>query len=76
MGFAGLPRASGASLSDTFAGLEAAIVRHIEAALRATHGRIEGPRGAAVLLGVNPNTLRSRMRRMGIERKRFREREA
>jgi hypothetical protein len=29
-----------------------------------------------VLLGVNPNTLRSRMRRMGIERKRFREREA
>jgi DNA-binding NtrC family response regulator len=76
MGFAGLPRASGASLSDTFAGLEAAIVRHIEAALRATRGRIEGPRGAAALLGVNPNTLRSRMRRMGIERKRFREREA
>lgn len=74
MGFAGLPRVAGASAADTFASLEAGIVRHIEAALRATHGRVDGPRGAAALLGVNPNTLRSRMRRMGIDWKRFRAR--
>jgi transcriptional regulator with GAF, ATPase, and Fis domain len=72
MGFAGLPRPTGASPADTFASLEAGIARHIEAALRGTHGRIEGPRGAAALLGVNPNTLRSRMRRMGIDWRQFR----
>jgi len=76
MGFAGLPRAAGPSAADTFASLEAGIARHIEAALRATHGRIEGPRGAAALLGINPNTLRSRMRRMGIDWRRFRARGA
>jgi transcriptional regulator with GAF, ATPase, and Fis domain len=42
-------------------------------ALRQTHGRIEGPFGAAKQLGVNPHTLRSRMRRLGIEWSQFRE---
>lgn len=45
----------------------------IEAALRRARGRIEGPFGAAKILGVNPHTLRSRMRRAGIEWGRFRE---
>jgi hydrogenase-4 transcriptional activator len=71
MGFAGLPRGA-----DTFAHLEAGIARHIEAALRATRGRIEGPRGAAALLGINPNTLRSKMRRMEIDWRSFRGRSA
>ena len=31
--------------------------------------RIEGPAGAAASLGLHPNTLRSRMRRLGIQRK-------
>lgn len=39
----------------------------IEAVLKRTLGRIEGPFGAAAALGVNPHTLRSRMRRLGIE---------
>ncbi len=38
----------------------------VEAALRRCRGRIEGPFGAAAALGVNPHTLRSRMRKMGI----------
>jgi hydrogenase-4 transcriptional activator len=45
---------------------------HIEQALRATLGRIEGPFGAAKLLGINPHTLRARMRKLGIEWSRFR----
>lgn len=40
--------------------------RHIERVLRATHGQIYGPRGAADLLEINPNTLRSRMKKLGL----------
>jgi transcriptional regulator with GAF, ATPase, and Fis domain len=29
---------------------------------------IEGPRGAATALDLNPNTLRSRMKKLGIRR--------
>jgi len=49
--------------------------RAIEAALTETMGRIEGPFGAAKRLGINPHTLRSRMRRLAIDWKRFRNRE-
>ncbi len=52
--------------------LEQAMVGHIERALQATHGRVEGPKGAAALLDLNPNTLRSRMRRLGVDARRFR----
>ena len=52
--------------------LDAAIAHHIEAALARTHGRIEGTRGAAALLAVNAQTLRSKMRRLGIRWQRFR----
>ncbi len=31
---------------------------HIQSALNATRGRVEGPYGAAKLLGINPHTLR------------------
>jgi transcriptional regulator with GAF, ATPase, and Fis domain len=47
--------------------LDAAVAAHIEQALVATHGRIEGPFGAARLLRVNPHTLRARMRKLGID---------
>jgi transcriptional regulator with GAF, ATPase, and Fis domain len=47
--------------------------RHIEAALRRSHGRVEGPFGAARLLEINPHTLRSKMRKLGIEAVRYRE---
>jgi transcriptional regulator with GAF, ATPase, and Fis domain len=49
-----------------------AMARHIERALALTHGRIEGPRGAAVVLRINPHTLRARMRRLGVDWRRFR----
>ena len=29
---------------------------------------IDGPKGAAILLGLHPNTLRSRLKKLGIER--------
>jgi transcriptional regulator with GAF, ATPase, and Fis domain len=53
--------------------LDQAMRGHIEAALAATGGRIEGRHGAARVLGINPHTLRARMRKLGIEWGRFRE---
>ena len=41
---------------------------HIVATLERTHWRLEGENGAAALLGMNPSTLRSRMRKHGIRR--------
>jgi transcriptional regulator with GAF, ATPase, and Fis domain len=52
--------------------LDAAMVRHIESALRRTRGRIEGKGGAAELLAINPHTLRARMRKLGINWRCFR----
>jgi transcriptional regulator with GAF, ATPase, and Fis domain len=43
------------------------MVRHIKKALKACKGKIYGPDGAARLLDINPNTLRSRMRKFGIK---------
>ena len=36
--------------------------------LQDTQWRIEGQHGAALLLGLNPSTLRARMRKFGIRR--------
>jgi transcriptional regulator with GAF, ATPase, and Fis domain len=55
-----------------FSTLDQAMARHIEAALERSRGRIEGTRGAAELLGINPHTLRARMRRLEIDWQRFR----
>lgn len=52
--------------------LDVAMARHIERALAACQGRIEGKRGAAALLGINPHTLRARMRKLGVDWTRFR----
>ena len=46
--------------------LDEVICRHIRYVLAETNGRIEGRDGAAQLLGVNPGTLRHRMRKLGI----------
>ena len=40
--------------------------RHILGVLKATNGVVEGARGAATILGLHPNTLRSRMKKLGI----------
>ena len=42
--------------------------KHILEVLNQTGWRIEGPRGAAVVLGLNPSTLRSRMQKLGIQK--------
>ena len=42
--------------------------RHIVAVLKQSAWRIEGPGGAARLLNLNPSTLRSRMKKLGIQR--------
>jgi transcriptional regulator with GAF, ATPase, and Fis domain len=52
--------------------LDEATRRHIAAALDKTHGRIEGRRGAAALLAINPHTLRARMRKLGLDWTAFR----
>jgi len=41
---------------------------HILQTLANTGWRIEGPRGAAKLLGINPSTLRTRMVKLGIQK--------
>src|SRR5207253_1775448 len=47
--------------------LDTVIKRHIEAALRHTHGRVQGRHGAARLLRINPHTLRARMRKLHVD---------
>ena len=42
--------------------------RHIEAVLTQTNWMIEGERGAAKILNLNPSTLRSRMKNLGLKR--------
>ena len=41
---------------------------HVLAILRRTRWVIEGPRGAAAVLGLHPNTLRSRLKKLGLAR--------
>jgi DNA-binding NtrC family response regulator len=48
--------------------MEEAERKHIESALASTRWMLEGPQGAAAMLGLNPSTLRSRMKRLGIQR--------
>jgi formate hydrogenlyase transcriptional activator len=57
------PAASGLA-----AALEEIERAHIVAALERADGVIEGPRGAAKILEMHPNTLRSRMEKLGIRR--------
>ena len=39
---------------------------HIQRVLQITKGVVHGPDGAAAMLGVNPSTLRSKMKKLGI----------
>ena len=48
--------------------LEALERDHISTILHETNWIIEGPRGAAKILGLHPNTLRNRLKKLGIER--------
>ncbi len=47
--------------------LDEMTARHIRKVLSITGGKINGKDGAAALLGINPNTLRNRMIKLGID---------
>ena len=61
-----VPSAAPAVVEDDVLELDAVTARHITRVLAMTGGKIHGPGGAGELLGVNPNTLRYRMRKLGI----------
>ena len=46
---------------------------HIMSVLTQTHGVVEGPRGAAKILGLHPNTLRHRIQKLGLKRSTYHE---
>jgi len=71
----GAPRAARKSHDDdAFPTLDEAMRQHISAALARTHGRIDGPHGAARILDINPHTLRARMRKLGVDWSQFKAR--
>ncbi len=51
---------------ETVAGLDEIIKSYIEKTIARTGGQVNGKDGAAAMLGVNPNTLRHRMKKLGI----------
>ncbi len=46
--------------------LDDVVKSYIEKVLAAADGRVNGENGAAAMLGINPNTLRHRMKKLGI----------
>ena len=54
------------SKEEAFLELDDMMALHIQRALTKTNGKIHGPKGAAKLLGINPSTLRSRIKKLGI----------
>jgi formate hydrogenlyase transcriptional activator len=60
--------APAASAPAALGSLEEVERNHILAALEESGGMVEGPRGAAGILKLHPNTLRSRMLKLGIKR--------
>jgi transcriptional regulator with GAF, ATPase, and Fis domain len=58
---------AGRAAAPTLAATERA---QIVAALEQTGWRIRGPGGAAALLGLNPTTLESRLKKLGLSRPR------
>ncbi len=52
--------------SQSISHLDEVMATHIRKALTVTHGRIEGPQGAAFRLHIHPATLRQKMRKLGI----------
>jgi formate hydrogenlyase transcriptional activator len=66
MGAAQLPEASAAGPAS--GSLEEVERAHIQRVLEENRWRIEGERGAARILGLNPSTLRARLRKLGIRK--------
>ena len=62
------PGATGVGPAPPLESLESNTRNHILTALEKSGWVIDGPRGAAKVLGLHPNTLRSRMKKLGILR--------
>jgi transcriptional regulator with GAF, ATPase, and Fis domain len=60
-------------IEETVSSLEHATKTHISQALKRCNGKVEGPNGAATLLKMNPSTLWSKMRKLGIHPRNFRD---
>ena len=64
-----LPDSDGSNLmEDSLRALEEVEREHIEKTLEKTRGVIDGPKGAARILKLHANTLRSRMKKLGMKR--------
>jgi formate hydrogenlyase transcriptional activator len=63
-----LSATSAATPAEARPSLESVEREHISAVLHETNWVIDGPRGAARILGLHPNTLRNRLKKLGIER--------
>lgn len=57
------------NMDDEIISLDEMISRYIRRVLRKTDGRVQGPKGAAILLNLHPNTLRSKMKKLKIHRR-------
>lgn len=57
------------AVDTTETSLQAIEVRHIRSILEKTNWVIEGPKGAATALGLHPNTLRSRLKKLGLSKR-------
>ncbi len=57
---------TGLELTDEQLNLDRVVADHIIRVMKKSGGKINGPQGAAELLGVNPSTLRSKMKKLGI----------
>jgi DNA-binding NtrC family response regulator len=53
--------------NDTIDNLDEVIANHIYKMLEKTEGKIHGPGGAAELMGINPSTLRNKIRKLKID---------
>jgi hydrogenase-4 transcriptional activator len=62
----GRERTRDAGRNRTVLSLDEINVQHIRQALENAGGKINGPGGAAQILGLHPNTLRGRMNKLGI----------
>ena len=57
--------------TDTSVKLDDVVKGHILKILEQTNGKIHGPKGVAEILGMNANTLRGRMDKLGIDYKKY-----
>ncbi len=69
--FSGLDHTFGSQLAGEETGAVSLVDlerEHIQKVLRRTHWKVSGPNGAALVLGLKPTTLLSRMKKLGIKK--------